>query len=160
MSSRRGPRLRVLVAAGLVVTLLVAGLAGLLASGAPDGLERAAIDHGLTDEQKAHRTDGSPLAGYETSGVDGPLSGGLAALAGIGVTFVLAAGMAGLLRRRKRAAGASAEAFAGPATPAPRPSGRARVRRMGRPEDRRGANLRPDARPDDREGGRSAGEDG
>jgi hypothetical protein len=100
------------VAAGLAVTLVVAGLASLYASGSPDGLERAAIDHDLAARQDPQQPDDSPLAGYETSGVDGALSGGIAALAGIGMTFVLAAGIGMLLRRRTRAPG-SVDAAAG-----------------------------------------------
>ncbi len=148
MSRRRGPGLRALVAAGLVVTLVVAGLAGLYASGSPDGLERAAIDHGLTREQDAHQLDDSPLAGYQTSGVDGALSGGLAALAGIGVTFVLAAAVVRLLRRGTR-----------PAAPTARSSGPARAPGTRRPADRQGPDLRPHARPGDHAVGPSAGED-
>jgi hypothetical protein len=118
------------VAAGLVVTLVVALLAGLFASGSPDGLERVAADQGLTSEQQPHQLDDSPLAGYQATGVDGALSGGIAALAGIGVTFVLAAGAVRLLRRR------------GPDTAAPDT-----------------ATFRPGVRPGDQPAGRSAGED-
>jgi hypothetical protein len=125
----------VVVVVGLVVALAVAGLAVLYASGSPDGLDRVAIDHGLTDEEKAHQLDGSPLAGYETGGLTGPLSGGLAGLVGIGVTFVLAAGVAWLVRRRRPPAGAADPSIVRPgARPADRVAGRSVDAGDGRPD--------------------------
>lgn len=124
MSARR-PGTRVVVVVGLVVALAVAGLAVAYASGSPDGLSRVAIDHGLTDEEKPHQLDGSPLAGYETGGLTGPASGGVAGVVGIGVTFVLAAGAAWLVRRRRPPAGAADPAIFRPgARPDARPAGR------------------------------------
>ena len=129
MSGRRRPGIRVVVAGGLLVALAVAALAGLFASGSPDGLNRVAIDHGLTDAQKPHRLDGSPLAGYQAGGLGGALSGGVAGLVGIGVTFVLAAGVTRLVRRRRP------------------------------PADADTAISRPGDRPDDRAAGRSGASD-
>jgi hypothetical protein len=117
----------VVVAIGLVVALAGAGLAGLYASDSPDGLERVAIDHGLTEAEKPHQLDGSPFAGYEAGGrLSGALSSGLAGVVGIGVTFALAGGATWLLRRRRPPDGAADT-----------------------------ASFRPGARPDDHAAGRS-----
>jgi len=92
--------LRALVVGGLLVAVVIAGLASVYASGAPDGLNRVAIDQGVDQQEKAHDLDESPLAGYEAAGVDDEMSGGVAGLVGIAATFVLGAGVVLAVRRR------------------------------------------------------------
>ena len=102
MSGIRGLPTRVVVVTGLLVALLLAGVASYYAASAPDGLNRVAQDKGfaVTEER---RTDVAPLAGYETAGVeDDRLSGGLAGVAGCVVVLALAGGLTRVLRSRAR----------------------------------------------------------
>ena len=93
---------RVVVLVGLVVALALAGIVSYYASGAPDGLNKVAIDEGFAEGEKGHALDDSPLAGYSLKGVGGErLSGGLAGVAGVGLTFVIGGGIALALRRRR-----------------------------------------------------------
>ena len=78
MSTRR------LVSAGLVLSLLVAGVLSLVASSHPDGLEFVA----------------GALADYAVRGVDGGLSGGLAGILGVLIVAALSFGLFFALRRR------------------------------------------------------------
>ena len=98
MRARLGPR--GLIVAGLLLAVVVAVLASRYASGAPDGLNRVAADHGIDQQEKAHDLDQSPLAGYEAAGVDSGMSGGVAGLVGIAATFVIGAGVVLVVRRR------------------------------------------------------------
>jgi cobalt/nickel transport system permease protein/cobalt/nickel transport protein len=92
---------RALVGAGLLVALLLAGVVSYYASTSPDGLNRVAEDKGFSDTQTKHVSDGSPLAGYGTKGVDDPrLSGGLAGVLGCVVVLALAGGLTYVVRRR------------------------------------------------------------
>ena len=112
MSGVRGIPTRVVVVPGLVVALLLAGVASNYAASAPDGLNRVAQEQGFaaTEEQ---RNDVTPLSGYETAGVEhGRLSGGLAGLTGCVVVLALAGGLTRVLRTRARA-----EAAASPRAP-------------------------------------------
>lgn len=104
---------------GLLLSLLLAGVASFYASGAPDGLEKVAADRGFQDTAREHPLERGPLAGYGTRGVhDARLSGGLAGVAGVAVTLVVAGGLFRLLARRRRAdepgPGPTAGASAGP----------------------------------------------
>jgi hypothetical protein len=91
---------RALVVVGLLVALLLAGGVSYYASSDPDGLNKVASDEGFAEGEKAHGLEDSPLAGYETTGVDnGRLSGGLAGVVGVGVTFLLAGGLVYAVRR-------------------------------------------------------------
>lgn len=97
-TSRRNARFLLV---GLVVALLLAGVASFYASSQPDGLERVAADHGLDAGTTPHHTAGSPLADYGVAGVhDERMSVGLAGVIGVGVTFVLGAGLVLLVRGR------------------------------------------------------------
>ena len=101
MSSRISTRTVLIV--GAVVALLLAGVVSFYASSAPDGLEKVATDQGISQKEKAHDLDGSPLSDYGTKGVDNErLSGGLAGVAGVAVTFALVGGLVLAVRRGKR----------------------------------------------------------
>ena len=98
---------RTLLVAGLLVTLLLAGVASFYASSDPDGLEKAAQDTGIAANAEDSAADDSPLAGYETTGVDdGRISGGLAGVVGVGVTFLLVVGLVYAVRRGRAKDGA------------------------------------------------------
>ena len=95
-------RTRNLLIAAFVVSLLLAGVVSYYASSSPDGLEKVSADHGISQQAKDHDLDDSPLADYGVNGVDDArLSGGLAGVIGVGITFVLASGLVLLVRRRK-----------------------------------------------------------
>ena len=101
MTSRISTRTVVIV--GAVVALLLAGVVSYYASSAPDGLNKVANDQGISKNEKQHDLDGSPLSGYGTEGVDNErLSGGLAGVAGVAVTFAIVGGLVLAVRRSKR----------------------------------------------------------
>lgn len=89
--SRRG--VAVLVAVALAVSLAVAVFAAPWASGAPDGLERVAIDHGFDGEASEHALAESPAA-------DDSMWAWRAA--GVVLVFGLATGVTVLSARRRR----------------------------------------------------------
>ena len=92
---------RSLVFVGLFVALVLAGVASFYASSQPDGLEKVAADQGIAAQAQNHQLSDSPLADYSVKGVDNArLSGGLAGVAGVGLTFALAGGIAYAVRRR------------------------------------------------------------
>ena len=99
--SRRPVGRRALWIAGLLLTLVIAGVVSYYASSHPDGLEWAAGESGFADTARDSAAADSPLADYGVAGVDdGRLSGGLAGVIGVAVTLVLAGGLTLLLRRR------------------------------------------------------------
>ena len=103
MTSRRDSRITFTV--GLVVCLILAGVASHYASSAPDGLERVATDLGFAGTARDSATAGSPLADYDLTGVgDERLSVGLAGAFGVLVTLVVSIGLFTLLARRARRA--------------------------------------------------------
>ena len=110
-------RTRGVVLTGLLVALFLAGFVSYYASSSPDGLARVAIDKGLDKGERGHALADSLLAGYSVKGVgDERLSGGLAGVAGVGVTFLLVGGIAVGVRRRgsgSRQDGTSTEPIAG-----------------------------------------------
>jgi cobalt/nickel transport protein len=94
-------RRRTVWVVGLVVALLVAGVASFYASSNPDGLEYVAEQTGFLDSAQEHDASGSPLADYQTRGVDDDrLSGGLAGVLGSLVVLALAGGLFWVIRRR------------------------------------------------------------
>jgi hypothetical protein len=96
---------RLLVVAGVLVALLLAGVASYYASGDPDGLTKVSEDQGFAQTEQEHRTGDGPHAGYETKGVDdGRLSGGLAGVLGSLVVLTIAGGGALVVRRRRTSA--------------------------------------------------------
>jgi cobalt/nickel transport system permease protein len=95
---------------GLLVALLLAGVASYYASGAPDGLNRVAADRGFDKGAKKHDLADSPLAGYGVRDVDDArLSGGLAGVIGVAGTLVVGSGVFWLVRRRGSAHPAATE---------------------------------------------------
>jgi membrane protease YdiL (CAAX protease family) len=91
--------------AGLLVSLLIAGVASFYASSAPDGLEKVAADRGFEDTAKDRAMADGPLADYGTRGVSNArLSGGLAGVAGVTITLIAAGGLFWLLAYRRRPA--------------------------------------------------------
>jgi PDGLE domain len=92
---------RTLVVIGLLVTLALAGVGSLFASGSPDGLQRVAEQTGMSPTERQHAAAGSPLSDYAVRGVgDGRLSGGLAGVIGVVVVGGLAGGLVWVVRRR------------------------------------------------------------
>lgn len=99
----RGRNERFVVVA-LLIALVLGGVVSYWASSSPDGLEKVAADQGFAATQTRHgsSTD-SPLAGYDTDGIDDPwLAGGTAGAAGVMVCFALAGGVTLVVRRRAR----------------------------------------------------------
>ncbi|GAA2125994.1 PDGLE domain-containing protein [Nocardioides bigeumensis] len=95
MSTRR------FVAVGLLVALLVAGVASFYASSHPDGLEHVAEQTGFLDSADDSPAADSPLADYQTRGVgDDRISGGLAGVIGCLLTLGVSGGLFLVLRRR------------------------------------------------------------
>ena len=94
------PQRRFLLA-GLLVTLLVAGIGSYYASSHPDGLEFVAERTGFGDQEQQSATADGPFAGYSTHGVDDErLGGGIAGVAGTLMVLALAGGLFWVLRRR------------------------------------------------------------
>jgi cobalt/nickel transport system permease protein/cobalt/nickel transport protein len=95
---------RALVVAGILVALLIAGVASFYASSDPDGLTKVSEDKGFASSEKEHGAAAGPFAGYETKGVDDArLSGGMAGVVGSVVVLVVAGGLVLLVRRRRPA---------------------------------------------------------
>jgi cobalt/nickel transport protein len=95
---------RVLVVAGIVAALVIAGVASFYASTEPDGLAKVSEDKGFSNTEKGHGAADGPFAGYETKGVDNArLSGGMAGVVGSLVVLAVAGGGVLLVRRRRPA---------------------------------------------------------
>ncbi|HYH33756.1 MAG TPA: PDGLE domain-containing protein [Nocardioides sp.] len=96
------------LAVGLLVALLLAGVASYYASSHPDGLEYVAEQTGFLDSAEDSPTAGGPLADYQTRGVDDErASGALAGVAGVAVMALLSGGLFWALRRREPDAAAT-----------------------------------------------------
>lgn len=93
---------RTVFVVGLVVALLIGGVASYYASSHPDGLEYVADKVGFLDTADEHAAADGPMADYAVKGVDDPrLAGGLAGVIGILVTLAIAGGIALAVRRRE-----------------------------------------------------------
>ena len=89
------------LAVGLLVALLIAGVASFYASGHPDGLEYVAGQTGFLDTAADSPTSDSPFDDYSTQGVDNArLSSGIAGVTGTLLVLVLGGGLFWALRRR------------------------------------------------------------
>ncbi len=92
-----------LVAAGLVLSLVLAGGASFYASSQPDGLEKVAGDVGFLDSAQESAVEDSPLAGYGVAGVENErISNGLAGVVGVVSTAAISFGLFYALRRFKK----------------------------------------------------------
>ena len=90
-----------LMAIGILVCLLLAGVVSSYASSHPDGLEFVAGEKGFLGSAGPHASDGSPFAGYATRGIDDArVSGGVAGIVGGALVFVIAGGLFLAVRRR------------------------------------------------------------
>jgi hypothetical protein len=97
--------MRALLAVGILVSLMLAGVASFYASSHPDGLEYVAQQTGFVDSARDHPAADSPLADYATQGVDDPrLSGGVAGVVGSLLVLALSGGLFLVLRRSGRPA--------------------------------------------------------
>lgn len=93
-------RTRTFLAVGLLLTLLVGGVASYYASTHPDGLEYVAAQVGFGDRAEDSATADSPLADYQVGGNDARWSGGTAGVIGVLLVLGLTGGLAWLVRRR------------------------------------------------------------
>lgn len=117
-SARRGGARRGLgfLLGGLVVALLLAGVVSGFASGSPDGLERVAEDKGFLQQAQDSALAQSPLADYAVAGVGNErLSGGLAGVLGVTITFAVGLGLFAAVRHRGRRRTAAKTGDADPA---------------------------------------------
>jgi|SoiMethySBSTD1v2_1073268.scaffolds.fasta_scaffold653028_2 cobalt/nickel transport protein len=106
----RSRRTKLFLLAGLFVALALAGIGSYYASSSPDGLTKVSENQGFASSEQPHHTGDSPLAGYQTKDVhNSRLSGGLAGVIGVGVTFAVAGGAALLIRRRARGDGGDSD---------------------------------------------------
>ncbi len=101
-TARRTPRIstRTLLVVGLLVALVLAGVASHYASASPDGLNRVAGDLGFAGAEQASGAQAGPLAGYDVAGRGTRWSGGLAGVIGC---LVVLAGTSTLMLLRRRA---------------------------------------------------------
>jgi cobalt/nickel transport system permease protein/cobalt/nickel transport protein len=104
MSPRSRPRTstRSLLAVGVLLSLVLAGVVSYYASSQPDGLQKVAGEQGFLDSARDHASSGSPFADYTTVGVDDArLSGGIAGVVGALLVLAIAGGIFMALRRRR-----------------------------------------------------------
>lgn len=105
---RGRPSTRRFAVAVLVLCLALAGGVSYYASSRPDGLNRVAADEGMDRHARDGAADDSPLAGYDTPGIDsGRLSGGLAGVFGVAVVLLATGGLVYAVRRRSGPNGAT-----------------------------------------------------
>ncbi len=97
------------VVLGLAVAVALAFFVSPLASSAPDGLNRVAIDQGFEGRAADQALAGGPLAHYSVTGVDNSrLSTGLSGVIGVVLCFVIAGAAVFAIRAfRKRPAGST-----------------------------------------------------
>ena len=93
-----------LVIAGLVLACGLAASSAWLADDSPDGLSTVAREEGFAGRGTGHALEDSPVAGYSIDEIEDEGMGTAAAgLLGVLLTFLIAAGAAGVARSlRKR----------------------------------------------------------
>jgi hypothetical protein len=90
---------KLLMIAGLIVTIGLAVLLSPYASSKPDGLDRVAADNGFLESATDHSLSDSPVADYSVRGVDDArLSTGLAGLVGVLITLGIGLALFACLR--------------------------------------------------------------
>lgn len=93
--------LRVLVLAGLAVSLIVAAVLASFASEHPDGLEHVASSLGFEHTAEDSAVASSPLADYGTAGIESPwLSTAVSGVVGLLITGLIAFALMRLLARK------------------------------------------------------------
>ena len=91
------------VVLGIGVALILASFVSPLASSAPDGLERVAIDQGFESQATEHAMAQAPFADYGVAGVDNSwLSTGLSGVIGVALCFLLAGAVVLAIRWSRR----------------------------------------------------------
>ncbi len=94
-----------LLIGGFLVALVLAGFVSYYASSSPDGLEKVAEDKGFIATAEDHDLADSPVADYAVRGVGNErLSGGLAGVLGVVVTFAVGGVLFLAVRRGGRSA--------------------------------------------------------
>jgi len=89
--------------AGVLLSLVLAGVVSFYASSSPDGLEKVAGDIGFLQTAKETPVSGSPLADYGVEGIENErASVGLAGVIGAGATGIVAMGLFIYLSKRKK----------------------------------------------------------
>lgn len=101
MSGKTSRAVAIVVIVGMVLSLGLAGIASFYASSAPDGLERVAEETGFAGSARDSAAADSPAAGYVLGDEDGHVSVGMAGLAGVGITALVAFGLFAVLRPRE-----------------------------------------------------------
>ncbi len=93
---------KLLVVLGLAVAVGLATAVSPFASSSPDGLEKVATDKQFVDNGEVHSIqEDSPIPDYALPGIDNErVATGVAGFVGTLVVFVIAYGIAYLLRRR------------------------------------------------------------
>jgi hypothetical protein len=94
---------RTLAAVGLALALGLAGAVSPYASGAPDGLERVAADHGFDHRARTPAVqEAAPMPAYAFPGIGNErVAAGVGGFAGTLGVFALASGLTAVLRHRR-----------------------------------------------------------
>ena len=99
--SKRG--IGAIIAVGVLLSLVLAGVVSFYASSEPDGLNKVAADHGFDQFAQDSANASLPTAGYDIAGIDNErLSGGLAGVLGVVVVLAIGFGLFWLIGRGKK----------------------------------------------------------
>ena len=103
------PPLTLFVLLGIGVTLVLAFFVSPLASSAPDGLERVALDQGFANQASPHAMADAPLADYGVAGAQHTWwSTGVSGVIGVLLCFAIAGALVLAIRwTRRRSAAAT-----------------------------------------------------
>lgn len=92
-----------IIAIGLAVSLVAAGVVSFYASSAPDGLEKVAEEQGFLEQAQDSANASLPTADYGIAGVeDERLSVGLSGVIGVGVMILVAFGLFWLIAKGRK----------------------------------------------------------